>query len=228
MSPSSVQTVFTTILPVFHEVLFRQFMDIIPSREKNQMFIPECFKSYPNVKVVLDCTEFSCDIPKNMARQKAIYSNYKGRTTVKFETGCSTNGCITFCSSAYPGSTSDKAIVEHSGILSQLIAGDVVLADKGFLINDLLPPGLSLNIPAFLNDPEFTEDDIFNNRSKSRARIHIERLNARIKRFQICNHFPRKLFSSCEMIVQTCCALINLQSPVMNKCAEFFKSVGSK
>lgn len=225
---TTVQTVFSTTLSVLHEILFRQFMDVVPSREKNNMFIPECFKSYPNVRIVLDCTEIPCDIPKAMAKQKATYSNYKGRNTIKYQVGCAVNGCITHCSSGYPGSTSDKAIVKHSGILSQLVAGDVVLADKGFLVNDLLPPGVSLNIPSFLNDSGFTEDKIFENRSKSRARIHIERINSRIKRFLICTHIPHKLFSSCDIIVQTCCALVNLQNPVMNECTEFFKALGNK
>ena len=225
---STIQTVFSSTLLVLHEVLFRQFMDVVPSRQKNNMFIPECFKSYPNVRVVLDCTEISCEIPKSMEKQKATYSNYQGRNTIKYKVGCAINGCVTYCSSGFPGSSSDKAIVQHSGILSQLVSGDMVLADKGFIISDILPPGVSLNIPSFLYDPQFTEDKVYENRSKSRARIHIEQINSRLKRFLICTHIPHKLFSSCDAIVQTCCALINLQNPVMSECTEFFKILGSK
>lgn len=228
ISVSSVQTVFTTTLEVLHEVLFRDFMNIIPSCEKNEMFIPECFKSYPNVRIVLDCTEIPCEIPKNMEKQKATYSNYKGRNTLKFLIGCSINGCITYCSPAFPGSTSDQAIVEHTGILSQMDPGNVVVADKGFIIAHLLPSGVSLNIPPFLDTPEFSETNIFECRSKARARIHIERINSRLKRFLICSRIPHKLFSSCDQIVQTCCALVNLQNPVQGECTEFFKNIGKQ
>lgn len=41
--------------------------------------------------------------------------------------------------------------MERSGILDlSYDDGDGVMADKGFTINDLLPLGVSLNIPPFL------------------------------------------------------------------------------
>jgi len=40
---------------------------------------------------------------------------------------------ITFVSDPYPGSTSDKDIVSHCGLVEKLHRGDLVLADKGFL-----------------------------------------------------------------------------------------------
>ena len=45
---------------------------------------------------------------------------------------------------------SDKTIVQQSGLLNLLTVEDLVLADKGFLIQDLVPDGVSVNIPPFL------------------------------------------------------------------------------
>ena len=46
---------------------------------------------------------------------------------------------------------SDREIVERSGILDlPFNEGDPVMADKGFTISDILPLGVSLNIPPFL------------------------------------------------------------------------------
>lgn len=225
VSGSTVQSVFTTTVQLLHQILFVQFMGTIPSRVKNQMFIPKCFQPFPSTRIVIDCTEVSCDVPKNMAKQKTIYSNYKEKCTVKFLICCAPNGCITYCSSAYPGSTSDRAIVEHSGILSQFVAGDLILADKGFLIAGLLPPGVSLDVPAYLDTPQFTANEVVSNRTSSRGRIHVERINSRVKHFQILKHFPRTLFSSCEQIVQLCCALVNLQNPILSECINFFESL---
>lgn len=64
--------------------------------------------------------------------------------------GVAPNGVVTYLSKLYPGSTSDKQVVAHCGILTKLEASDLVLADKDFLIGDLLPPGVALNIPPFL------------------------------------------------------------------------------
>ena len=101
----------------------------------------------------------------------------------------------------------------------------MVLADKGFTISDLLPPGVALNIPPFLDNPQFEDHQVFDCRNTARGRIHIERINARLKCFLICRYIPYKLFTSCDMIVQTSCALVNLQNPVMGECKQFFESL---
>lgn len=59
----------------------------------------------------------------------------------------------------YPGSISDKATVQQSGFLNHRTARDVVLADKGFAIQDLVPNGVSVNIPPFLNNGTFTASE---------------------------------------------------------------------
>lgn len=41
------------------------------------------------------------------------------------------------------------------GLLKNFILGDMILADKGFLIQDLLQRGVSMNIPPFLNCGKF-------------------------------------------------------------------------
>ena len=59
------------------------------------------------------------------------------------------NCVITSVSKLYPGSVSDKAIVQQSGLLNHLTAENLVPADKGFLIEDLVPNGVSVNLPPF-------------------------------------------------------------------------------
>ena len=57
--------------------------------------------------------------------------------------GVAPNGVITYVrSTLYPVSISDKAIVQQSGLLHHLTATDLVLADKGFLIQDPVPNGV--------------------------------------------------------------------------------------
>ena len=54
-------------------------------------------------------------------------------------------------SACYAGSISDREIVVRSGLLDlPLNENDSIMADKGFTIQDLLPLGVSLNIPPFL------------------------------------------------------------------------------
>jgi hypothetical protein len=85
----------------------------------------------------------------------------------------------------YPGSVSDKKITEHSGILSALNAGDLVLADKGFLVADILLHGVSLNLPPFLTTPQFTPEEAVRTRTIANTRINVERAINRIKLYKI-------------------------------------------
>ena len=127
-------------------------MSAIPPRSKNAASLPRCFASFPNARITLDCTEVGIEIPQSMFAQNVTYSSYKGRNTFKGLVGVAPNGTITFLSCLYPGSVSDREIVRDSNVLAQMEPEDLVLADKGFLIHDLMPAGVTLNIPPFYMD----------------------------------------------------------------------------
>ncbi|KAG1925588.1 NLR family CARD domain-containing protein 3-like [Pimephales promelas] len=59
------------------------------------------------------------------------------------------NGFVMFVSKLFGGRASDTFITRNSGLISHLLPGDQVLADRGFTITDVLPPGVTLAIPAF-------------------------------------------------------------------------------
>ncbi|XP_038046731.1 uncharacterized protein LOC119720936 [Patiria miniata] len=139
-SRPTVSNVFNTIISALYNILYVGMMENnIPSRSKNAMSMPSCFSKFPNCRIVLDCTEISVDNTEQLDAQCSLYSNYKGRTTLKSLIGVAPNGVITFASNLYGGSVSDKAITLDCGILDQLEEGDMILADKGFLIHDILP-----------------------------------------------------------------------------------------
>ncbi|XP_067038652.1 uncharacterized protein [Acropora muricata] len=127
-------------------------VNIWPSREAINRTMPEDFrKAYPSTRVIIDCTEVKCAMPSSLLLNSELFSTYKNHTTLKGLLGISPSGAITFISQLYPGSMSDKEIVERSGILDlPFTEGDSVMADKGFTISDILPLGVSFNIPPFL------------------------------------------------------------------------------
>lgn len=131
-------------------------MDRIPSRKKKVKSLPIVFSSFSACRMVLDCTGMRCERLKQMDHQKKTFSSYKHFNTFKVLIGIAPNATVTFCSDCYPGSTSDKEIFQHSGLLNQLQSGDMLFADKGFVIADLLPPDISVNILPFLCVAQFT------------------------------------------------------------------------
>ena len=56
---------------------------------------------------------------------------------------------LSFLSKCWGGRVSDKEITDKSGFYDKLEYGDLVLADRGFLIQELAVRGASLAIPAF-------------------------------------------------------------------------------
>lgn len=90
-----------------------------------------------------------------------------------------------FVSDAFEGSISDKAIVEQSGVLDFIEPGDQVVVDRGFTIEEQVrQKGGQLVMPPFLGKrKEFSRDETIQTKLIARARIHIERLNERIKNF---------------------------------------------
>lgn len=220
-SKATVSNVIITWINVLHNILFSKFMKNMPSRYKNKTCLPNAFKSFPNCRVIVDCTEVYTSVSRqSMNVQRDTYSSYKHRNTCKVLIGIAPNGVITFVSSLYPGSTSDKNITLKSGILDQLVPGDVIMADKGFLIGDILPPGVSLNVPPFLDTPQFTPQQVLHTESIAKARILIERAIQWIKCYSILDFIPFAMLKQAEYIFKVVAALTNLHRPLLQEVQE--------
>lgn len=183
----------------------------------NEM-MPQCFKdNYPRTRVILDCTEIYIERASSKVIHSETYSNYKGTTTLKGLIGVSPSGEITFVSNLYEGSISDKEITKKSGILSLLEEGDEVMADKGFLISDLLSAiNVALVIPPFLSQRrQFTREEVTATQKIARLRIHVERAIGRIKQYHIFDGvIPLTLLGTINQLWYVCAMLTNFQGPL--------------
>ncbi|KAL3053057.1 hypothetical protein OYC64_005561 [Pagothenia borchgrevinki] len=219
-STATVSNVVNTMVHLLHKLLFQAMMSTVPSRKKKQNSMPASFHSSAfNCRMIVDCTDIHVAAPSQMDQAKLTYSTYRGMHSFKVLISVAPNGVIHFCSTLFPGSVSDKSIVQQSGILAHLVAGDLILADKGFLISDIVPEGVIVNIPPFLNKGKITESEVRATREIAKNRIHVERANGRIKDFRILDLIPSHLRNSANVLVQLCCALVNLQNPFINEVA---------
>ena len=117
-------------------------------------------------------------IPHTPSKQRATYSSYKSRNTIKCFISATPQESISFISVGYVGRTTHKHIVQDSGFVRKLIPGDQVLADKGFQIaEDVALAGATLSTPAYVrNQSQMTLRDTEYSRQVSNVRIHIERI----------------------------------------------------
>ena len=107
-------------------------INIWPSREEINKTMPEDFKvKYPNMRVILDCTEIKCQMSSSLLLNSRLFSSYKNHTKLKGLIGIAPSGAITFTSQLYTGGISDREIVERNGILDLPFSkGDDIMQTK--------------------------------------------------------------------------------------------------
>ena len=132
--------------------------------------------------------------------------------------GVTPAGAVSFVSSLYAGSVSDKQITKLSGLIDLLDSGDVVMSDKGFLIEDLLAAKqCTLVMPMFLaNKGQFTASEAKHNKLISNLRVHVERANRRFKEYHLFDSpVPHALAGSINQLWTVSCLLTNFQGPLI-------------
>ncbi len=215
----SVSTV-SRVLITWYNVLAVHLKELIvwPSKEIIAANMPQCFQKFPNTRIILDCTEFYIEMPSSLVNQSLTYSSYKSHNTFKLLVGISPKGAVTFLSRLWGGNVSDKQIVKESGLLDLLEAGDSVMADKGFTIEDLLEPvNIILNMPPMReSDRQLSRKEVEQTRRIAAVRIHIERKMEQIKNFRILQGIiPATEWHNADNIVLICAALTNLEPPLV-------------
>ena len=174
--------------------------------------MPACFKAhYPLTRVIIDCTEIFIQMPSSFRAQSQSHN------TAKDLVGISPSGMITFISHLYGGHVSDKAITQSCGLIDLLEAGYVVMADKGFDIQDLLVPHrVILNFPPFLREKDQLSVEEAETRRIASVRIHIERAIECVKNYRILQGVvPLSIREQLDYIRFICCMLTNFLPPLV-------------
>ena len=85
----------------------------------------------------------------------------------------------------YTASISDREMVDRSGFLNlPFSTWDSIMAGKGFTIKDILPLGISLDIPPFLGmSDQMSPEDVIKTQHTASLRIQVERAIKKVKNF---------------------------------------------
>ena len=199
-----------------------------PEREALWHTMPQCFQQPfgKKVTVIIDCFEIFIDRPSNLLARAQTFSSYKHHNTVKVLIGITPQGTISFVSKAWGGRTSDKFLTENCGIIDKLLHGDLVLADRGFTIQELLMfKHAQLAIPAFTRGKDQLDPvEVEETRNIANVRIHVERIIGLLRRKYtiLSGILPINLLISSstgsqegaipmiDRILNVCSALVNL------------------
>ena len=219
VSQSTVSKVISTWLPFLHKEL-KPFI-YWPTQDEIRKYYPCCFHRYRGtVRCIIDCTEIQIDRPSLASSNSQVYSQYKSRPTLKCLVGITPGGSISFVSVPAGGNTSDKKLVKMTNIVEKFEENDIVLADRGFNIQELfLHKQVKVIVPPFQRSTsstsQFTETEDTKTKTVANARIHVERAIGRLKEFSILQGpIPLTMIDLMESALVVCSALVNLQ-PVL-------------
>lgn len=227
ISVSTVARVFQSWITLLDSRL--SSLIVWPEREALLATMPKCFQySFGNkTTVIIDCFEVFIDRPSNLLARAQTFSNYKHHNTVKILIGITPQGTISFVSEAWGGRTSDKFLTENCGILKLLRPGDVVMADRGFTIEESVwYYQAKLTIPAFTKGKSQLDPiDVEKTRGIANVRIHVERVIGTLRqKYTILQATLPTTFLTCgsgqdepiiDKILRVCSALINLCPPII-------------
>ena len=136
---SHVRKIFTTFIQLMY-VTFQDMQNFMfPQRAQLSKFLPKVFKTMRKIRCVVDCTEFRVECSRNFARRDT-FSSYKHTNTFKYLIAVTPSGGACFISDLLQGDIDDVRIFEESGIMKHLKPYDLVLADRGFTVRELLNP----------------------------------------------------------------------------------------
>ena len=175
---STVSRYFSRWLELLHAKL--SFLILWPDREDLLKTMPVEFRRhFRQCVIIIDCFEIFIERPTALLARAQTWSNYKHHNTVKYLIGVTPQGSIGFISKGWGGRTSDIHLTENSGLLDKLLPGDIVLADRGFSIQDTVKQlyCAEVKLPPFTKGKrQLSAIEVESARRLSRVRIHVERV----------------------------------------------------
>ena len=211
---TQVRKIFTTFLQLMY-VTFRDMQSaMFPRRAQLRRFLPKVFKTVRNIRCIVDCTEFRVECSRNFARQGNTFSSYKHTNTFKCLIAVTPNGGACFVSDLFEGDADDVQIFRECGIMKYLEPFDLVLADRGFTVKELLNPlQVELKIPSFLKGRKsLNAAEELETHRIAKARIHVERFNQCLKQFKLIGRkIPLSIAPLATQMVVVAACLVNFQ-----------------
>lgn len=213
ISVATASETFHNTIEVLHTRLVPALV-LWPNREELQLSMPVVFRQvFGRCACIIDCFEIYIEKPRDQRAHQH---------TMKYLIGITPRGTVSFISKGWGGRTTDKHLTENCGFLDRLNPGDVILADKGFDVEDSL--GLynaQLEMPAFTKGKkQLGPVAVESTEGLASVQTHVERVIGKARNqyailqstigIKMCEAEHPNGLMALDKIVHVCCALTNL------------------
>ncbi|XP_057215700.1 uncharacterized protein LOC130569819 [Triplophysa rosa] len=182
------------------------------SEEAVKAHLPKEFQDYPDTQVVIDCAELRCEVPSGLPIKSEECSSYKAYCTFKGLIGMAPHGAVTYVSSLYAGSISDKELLKRSGLFSLLKPGMAIMVDKGFPVDESVPCKVYSPF-CFLKRENMSADEVRESESVSSLRVHVESRIHRVKQHKLFDTvISSSITANINQLYTVACLLVNYQN----------------
>ena len=122
-------------------------------------------------------------------------------------------------SKLYRRSISDNQLTKECGFIEQLNSGDIIMADKGFNVQDLFAlKHVRLLAPPIISKGKVSAKATTMTRRIAKMRVHVEQMIRKLKCFQLIHTvIPLTLKPYASSIIQVCACLVNLSPSIIDR-----------
>lgn len=217
VSQPRVSTIIDDMAALLYDILSKtlgNFRRSVPPENRLKCFGPDT--PFGDVSHIADCTLIRANKPRNHVLQNLLYSTYLPGHKLKALVSMAADGYPNYVSALYASSASDHDVALQDGFYEALAPDDEVMFDKGgaSMLPSIMAKGAKLIMPSFVVKRHLTLGEYKHSRMVSSARVHIERLNERIKRFRwLDGVITTSSFSNVSKIWSVCVWLTNFMGP---------------
>ncbi|XP_077397348.1 uncharacterized protein LOC144033224 [Festucalex cinctus] len=219
---TTISNAFVDTLNVMYVAL--QPLICWPDRDELRETMPMVFRKHfgRRVTCIIDCFEIFTECPSNLTARAQTWSNYKHHNTAKYLIGITPQGSVCFISEGWGGRVSDKQLTANCKFLDNLMNGDLILADRGFDIQEMIVlVGTQVKFPSFMRGKkQLNATEVESTRKIADVKIHVERVIEAVRQKYIIlgatvpiDYLMSKCDNRCtflDKIVFVCCALTNM------------------
>jgi hypothetical protein len=207
--------------------MFYQFqeLDLFLPRDVIDVYMPKDFKKkFPSTRIILDATEIKIQKPENPPDQSATWSTYKHSNTLKTMIGVTPRGLVSYVSSSYGGSCSDRQIIERSSLVQEppFAPKDSIMADRGIMVQDIFAcQDVQVNTPETMRGKnQLDPETVIKDRRIASKRVHVERVIGLAKTYKIlAGDLDHSKTPYGSRIIFVCFALCNFRENIMSQYA---------